>query len=434
MGHCPGCGEWNTIFEERVNSSVGRHNARASIGPGPQPITELTSLRDERFSSGMLELDRVLGGGVVPGSVILVGGDPGIGKSTLLLQVAGRVASGQGLVLYVSGEESSSQIGSRATRLGAVEKSLFILAESEITIIEDYASQLNPRLLIIDSIQTMNNPEVSSAPGSVSQVRECSARLMRLAKGKAMSVFLVGHVTKDGSLAGPRVLEHMVDTVLYFEGERHQIFRILRGVKNRFGSTNEIGVFEMQEQGLVEVSNPSSLFLMTHPGGAVAGAMVVPVMEGTRPLLVEIQALVCATGFSTPRRMTAGIDHNRLALIMAVLEKRVGLLMGNYDAYVNVVGGVRVDEPAADLAVALALASSFRDAPLDCRMAAVGEIGLTGEIRPVSALERRVREAGQLGFKRCLVPAVSHTTAKLGGVELVGVETLAAAIGVALRV
>jgi len=264
--------------------------------------------------------------------------------------VAGRVAAGQGLVLYVSGEESAAQISLRATRLGAVEKSLFILAESEITVIENYASQLKPRLLIIDSIQTMYNPELSSAPGSVNQVRECSARLMRLAKGGSISVFLVGHVTKDGSLAGPRVLEHMVDTVLYFEGERHQMFKLLRGVKNRFGSTNEIGVFEMQEQGLAEVSNPSSLFLMAHPGGAVAGAVVVPVMEGTRPLLVEIQALVCATGFSTPRRMTAGIDHHRLALIMAVLEKRVGLMMGSYDAYVNVVGGVRVDEPAVDLA------------------------------------------------------------------------------------
>jgi len=433
MGRCPGCGEWNTLFEERGNSSVGRRESSASTGPVPLPITELPALEEERFSTGMLELDRVLGGGAVPGSVILLGGDPGIGKSTLLLQVAGRVAARQGLVLYVSGEESVSQIGLRATRLGAVEKSLFILAESEISAIEDHASQLNPRLLIIDSIQTMYNPEVSSAPGSVSQVRECSARLMRLAKGRAMSVFLVGHVTKDGSLAGPRVLEHMVDTVLYFEGERHQMFRILRSVKNRFGSTNEIGVFEMQEQGLAEVSNPSSLFLMAHPSGAVAGAVVVPIMEGTRPLLVEIQALVCATGFSTPRRMTAGIDHNRLALLMAVLEKRVGLLMGSYDAYVNVVGGVRVDEPAVDLAVALALASSFRDAPLDCRTAAVGEIGLTGEIRPVSALERRIREAGQLGFDRCLVPAASHTSARLGGVELVEVETLAAAIGIALR-
>lgn len=433
MGRCPGCGEWNTMFEERVNKTAGRWESKTITGPGPSPITELLNPEEKRFSTGLLELNRVLGGGVVPGSVILLGGDPGIGKSTLLLQVAGRVAAGQGLVLYVSGEESAAQISLRATRLGAVEKSLFILAESEITVIENYASQLKPRLLIIDSIQTMYNPELSSAPGSVNQVRECSARLMRLAKGGSISVFLVGHVTKDGSLAGPRVLEHMVDTVLYFEGERHQMFKLLRGVKNRFGSTNEIGVFEMQEQGLAEVSNPSSLFLMAHPGGAVAGAVVVPVMEGTRPLLVEIQALVCATGFSTPRRMTAGIDHHRLALIMAVLEKRVGLMMGSYDAYVNVVGGVRVDEPAVDLAVALALASSFRDVPLDSRIVALGEIGLTGEIRPVSALERRVREAGQLGFERCLVPAGSHTSARIGGVELIEVQTLAGAIEVALK-
>ena len=432
MGRCPGCGEWNTFNEELDNSSDRLRGYVAPNGPKPQLVSNLPLLTEERFSAGLLEMDRVLGGGVVPGSVILLGGDPGIGKSTLLLQVAGQVAK-QGTVLYVTGEESVKQIGLRAVRLGASEQGLYVLAESEINAVEHHLRQLKPQLVVIDSIQTMYNPELSSAPGSVGQVRDCSSRLTRLAKNLNIPVFFVGHVTKDGSLAGPRVLEHMVDTVLYFEGERHQMFRILRGVKNRFGSTNEIGVFEMQEQGLIEVSNPSSLFMMAHPCGSVPGSVVVPVMEGTRPLLVEIQALVSSTGFSTPRRMTAGIDHNRLALLIAVLEKRVGLLMGNYDAYVNVVGGVRVDEPAVDLAVALALASSFRDFPVDCRTAAVGEIGLTGEIRPVSAPERRVREVGQLGFKRCLVPSANLAAANISGVELVGVDTLAGAIEIALR-
>jgi len=432
MGRCPGCGEWNTFTEERANRSGRLQEYMAPGGQKPQLVTDLPLLAEDRFSAGLIEMDRVLGGGIVPGSVILLGGDPGIGKSTLLLQVAGQVAKTEN-VLYVSGEESVKQIGIRASRLGASEKNLYVLAESEINAVEYHLRHLKPKLLVIDSIQTMYNPELSSAPGSVGQVRDCSSRLTRLAKNINVPVFFVGHVTKDGSLAGPRVLEHMVDTVLYFEGERHQMFRILRGVKNRFGSTNEIGVFEMQEQGLVEVNNPSSLFMMAHPCGSVPGAVVVPVMEGTRPLLVEIQALVSSTGFSTPRRMTAGIDYNRLALLIAVLEKRVGLLMGNYDAYVNVVGGVRVDEPAVDLAVALALASSFRDFPVDCRTAAVGEIGLTGEIRPVNALARRVREAGQLGFKRCLVPAANQAGAKISGVELVGVNNLAGAIEIALK-
>jgi DNA repair protein RadA/Sms len=432
MGRCPGCGEWNTFAEERADNSGRLQEYTAIGGQKPQLITELPLLAEDRFSAGLIELDRVLGGGIVPGSVILLGGDPGIGKSTLLLQVAGQVAR-KGTVLYVSGEESVKQIGLRASRLGASAEGLYVLAESELNAVEYHMRHLKPELVVIDSIQTMYNPDLSSAPGSIGQVRDCSSRLTRLAKNINIPVFFVGHVTKDGSLAGPRVLEHMVDTVLYFEGERHQMFRILRGVKNRFGSTNEIGVFEMQEQGLVEVNNPSSLFMMAHPCGSVPGAVVVPVMEGTRPLLVEIQALVSSTGFSTPRRMTAGIDYNRLALLIAVLEKRVGLLMGNYDAYVNVVGGVRIDEPAVDLAVALALASSFRDYPVDCRTAAVGEIGLTGEIRPVNALERRVREAGQLGFKRCLVPAANHAGAKIGEVELLGVNTLVDAIEIALK-
>ena len=367
-------------------------------------MIEFVSADNTRQSTGMGELDRVLGGGVASGSLILLGGDPGIGKSTLLLQVAGAFAANGHRTLYVSGEESGEQIKLRAQRLGIDGSELYVYSQTSLEAVEEQAIKLKPQLIIVDSIQTMSSSDITSAPGSVSQVRGCAARLAQLAKKQSVSIFLVGHVTKEGMIAGPRVMEHMVDVVLYFEGERHQTYRILRGVKNRFGSTNEIGVFEMSGAGLREVTNPSSFFLMDRDNLNVSGTVVVPVIEGTRPLLVEIQALVCPTAFGMPRRMTAGVDHNRVALIIAVLEKRLGIMMGNCDAYVNVVGGVRVDEPAVDLGIALALVSSFRDRPIKDQAVVMGELGLTGEIRPVTALEKRISSAAQLGFEWCLIP------------------------------
>jgi len=380
---------------------------------------------------GIEELDRVLGGGLVPGSLLLVGGDPGIGKSTLLLQIAHRL-SGSGQVLYVSGEESMRQIRMRADRLDALSPNLLLLAETDIGLIEDHLNKVSPVAAVVDSIQTVHNSELGSVPGSVSQVRECTAQLMRLAKTKGISIFLVGHVTKDGSLAGPRVLEHMVDTVLYLEGDRHQTFRILRGIKNRFGSTNEIGVFEMGGAGMIQVENPSMLFLNRHTGVRVPGTAVVSSLEGTRPLLVEIQALVSPTGYGVPRRMTAGVDHNRVALICAVLEKRMGLNIGSSDIYVNAVGGVKLDEPAVDLGIALALASSFRDLPVEPGLAVAGEIGLTGELRPVSGVLKRANEAIKLGFSSFLVSSQSD----LHGAEekkVLLANTLAEALDIAIN-
>lgn len=425
LGRCAGCGAWNSYVEEVV--APGRAGLGSDGRERPRSVTEVSPLDNERCSTGMAELDRVLGGGVVPGSLVLLGGDPGIGKSTLLLQVAGAVSSSGRRVLYVSGEESPRQIKLRADRLGTSSSELYLYTETDLEAVDGQVAEINPALLVVDSIQTMYLPEVTSAPGSVSQVRECTARLMRLAKGRSVSVFVVGHVTKEGTIAGPRVMEHMVDAVLYFEGERHQSFRILRGVKNRFGSTNEIGVFEMSGAGLQEVANPSSFFLMDHAYRDVAGTVVVPTLEGTRPLLVEIQALVCPTSFGMPRRMTAGVDHNRVALIMAVLEKRLGLMLGNYDAYVNVVGGVKIDEPAADLGIAAAIASSFRDRPMDGRTVVMGELGLTGELRPVTAADKRIREAAQLGFGRCVVPR-QKGLAETGGIQVLEAATLSEAL------
>lgn len=433
MGRCPGCGSWNSFVEEEVNVR-GRIMMDSSSGrEAPRPITEIIPLQEERFSAGLPELDRVMGGGIVPGSLILLGGDPGIGKSTILLQVAGNIGARAGKVLYVSGEESLSQIKLRADRLGVWEERVYLVAETEITVVERYIRELTPRLVIIDSIQTMFHPEVSSAPGSVTQVRECTFRLMKVAKSSLISVVIVGHVTKEGMLAGPKVLEHMVDVVLYLEGERHQGYRLLRGVKNRFGSTNEVGVFEMRSSGLAQVSNPSSLFMMAH-SEEVPGAVVVPTMEGSRPLLVEIQALVCPSAFGVPRRMTTGVDPGRAALIMAVLEKRLGMQMGTHDAYINVVGGVKVYEPAADLGIAISLASSFRDRPVEWGLAVMGEIGLTGEIRSVPGVERRVSEARQLGFRHCLVPSADAGLVKISGIKVEGVRTVADAIERALKV
>ncbi|MBE3587539.1 MAG: DNA repair protein RadA [Thermoanaerobacteraceae bacterium] len=434
LGRCPQCGAWNTLVEEMV-SGGSRPPAGSAPAEPAVPITSVSLEQEERFTTGMAELDRVLGGGVVPASLVLLGGDPGIGKSTLLLQVARGVAGSGRRVLYVTGEESLPQVRLRACRLGVESPELYLLAQTNLDLVIDSLLSLHPALVVVDSIQTMYRPDLSSAPGSVGQVRECTVQLMRLAKSTGIAVFLVGHVTKEGLLAGPRVLEHMVDTVLYFEGERHQSFRILRGVKNRFGSTNDIGVFEMRDSGLLEVDNPSSLFITPHPAGPVPGAVVVPTLEGTRPLLVEIQALASPTGFGTPRRMTAGVDYNRVMLVCAVLEKRVGLYLGNYDVYVNAVGGVRLLEPAVDLGVAVALVSSFRDRPVDPRLAVAGEIGLTGELRPVTGIQKRLQEAAQLGFARCLVPRTSLAQvdrARVGTMQVLGAETLSEAVELVL--
>lgn len=432
LGRCPGCGEWNSLVEEGIPDKVLRKKGAASAA---LPLTGISVADEERLGTGMNELDRVLGGGIVPGSLVLLGGDPGIGKSTLLLQVARNLSKKGNKVLYASGEESARQVRMRASRLGMTDGPVYLLAETDVEIIERNIRELHPHLVVVDSIQAIYKPGLASAPGGVGQVRECAAQMMRLAKDEGISIFLVGHVTKEGMLAGPRVLEHMVDAVIYFEGERHNSYRILRGVKNRFGPTNEIGIFQMEGQGLTEVVNPSELFLMNHSGGNVAGSVVVPTLEGSRTLLVEIQALVCPTGFGTPRRMTAGVDYNRVALILAVLEKRVGLHLGGQDAYVNAVGGVRLDEPAADLGIALALASSFKDIPVGERIAAIGEIGLTGEIRPVPALDKRIIEAARLGFTRCIVPGqgLGGETKKINGVTVVGVDAVAGAIEASLE-
>lgn len=400
MGKCPGCGSWNTMVEEvqeKNNTKIIESTSR------PLAINQIELLEEERYSTSLEELDRVLGGGVVKGSLILVGGDPGIGKSTLLLQVASNISSKGSLVLYASGEESSKQIKLRAKRLEVKEENLYVLSETNLSSIEKYIEELKPKVVVIDSIQTIYRPELLSAPGSVSQVREATSVLMRVAKTLNISIFIVGHVTKEGSIAGPRVLEHMVDTVLYFEGERHHTYRILRAVKNRFGSTNEIGVFEMREKGLVEIKNPSELLLSGRPNN-VSGSCVVCSMEGTRPVLVEIQALTCATAFGMPRRMATGIDYNRVILLMAVLEKRVGMQVQTFDAYVNVAGGLKLDEPACDLGIICSIASSFRNLPIDPKTIVVGEVGLTGEIRGVSMIEKRILEAKKLGFLKCIIP------------------------------
>lgn len=434
MGRCPGCGTWNSMVEEPAARSGGRGLLSPEAGAGGPPVAigDVETADAPRLATGIDELDRVLGGGIVPGSFVLVGGDPGIGKSTILLQLAARVAGQHGPVLYVSGEESARQIRLRADRLGTLHPRLLVLAETNLEAIAHHAAQLAPRLLIVDSIQTVFRPDLHSAPGSVSQVRECAAQLLRVAKGQNIAVFTVGHVTKEGALAGPRVLEHIVDTVLYFEGDRHASFRILRAVKNRFGSTNEIGIFEMRDTGLAPVDNASQLFLSERPLG-VAGSVVLPAMEGTRPLLVEVQALVSSSTFVTPRRTAEGIDLNRLQLIIAVLEKRVGLLLSSHDAYVKVAGGVRLAEPAIDLALAVALASSFRDQPPDPRTVVVGEVGLAGEVRAVSRIDQRIREAEKMGFDRMVLPQANLRSLSMKtDLELVGVETVMAGLEAAL--
>ncbi|MED5019917.1 DNA repair protein RadA [Paenibacillus chibensis] len=433
-GKCPGCQAWNTMVEETESliKTQGMNSPLFHSKEKALSIINIESSNEARVQTGIGELNRVLGGGIVPGSLILVGGDPGIGKSTLLLQTSHALTQSGLRVLYVSGEESVRQTKLRADRLGALSAELYVLCETNMDLIEEAINSIQPQFLVIDSIQTVYIPEVTSAPGSVAQVRECTARFMRVAKGMGIATVLVGHVTKEGAIAGPRLLEHMVDCVLYFEGERHHTYRLLRAVKNRFGSTNEIGIFEMNESGLVEVENPSELFLSERPLG-VAGSTVVASMEGTRPVLVELQALISSTHFPSPRRMCTGVDHHRMGLIIAVLEKRMGMFLQNQDAYLNVAGGVKLDEPAVDLAIAVSIASSFRDIPTKPFDVMFGEVGLTGEVRAVSRAEQRVKEAEKLGFKRIIMPEKSLKGWKHPkGIEIIGINTVADALAVAL--
>jgi len=418
LGKCPDCNRWNSLVEEVVTTPASR--ARTSPASSPLRLSEVSGKDEDRTRCSIGEMDRVLGGGIVPGSFILIGGDPGIGKSTLLLQCVMRLAT-FGTALYVSAEESARQVKIRAERLGATPENLFLLAETSLEAILDHVERLKPDFLVVDSIQTIYTSSVESATGSVSQVRECAGLLMQHAKKSAIPTFIVGHVTKDGSLAGPRTLEHMVDTVLYFEGERGHNYRILRAVKNRFGSTNEIGVFEMKENGLNEVPNPSEIFLAERPEGA-PGSVVVPSMEGTRPIMIELQALVSGTSFGTPRRTTIGIDHNRVSLLVAVLEKKVGLSLLSQDVFINVAGGVRLDEPAIDLGVIGALASSHLNRPVNSGTVLFGEVGLAGEVRAVTQPELRIREAQRLGFERCILPVGNLKTVESGPkMKIIGV-------------
>ncbi len=427
VGRCPECSEWNTMAEE--NDAKLAPAVKAARRSTPVPLKAVTLDEEERFTTGLEELDRVLGGGIVPGSLVLLGGDPGIGKSTLLLQVAQYLASVGKRVLYVSGEESARQIRMRAKRLGAEHDGLFILAENDTNVIEAALHEMQPDWAVIDSIQAIYNPDLASTPGSVSQVRAATGSLMRLAKDQGVSLCIVGHVTKEGTLAGPRVLEHMVDTVLYFEGDRFKSYRLVRAVKNRFGSTNEVGIFEMRSDGLAEVTNPSALFLAERTTETM-GSAIVSTMEGTRPLLVEIQALVSPSFLPSPRRAATGIEHNRMVQILAVLEKRVGLPLSKCDVYVNVVGGLSIDEPAGDLGVALAVASSLRDVALKPHAIAIGEVGLNGEVRAVSSLEARLKEAQKLGFTLAVVPGhnLDERLVPPPGMEVVGVTRLLDAI------
>ena len=432
LGKCPSCGEWSSLVEEVITAVPAGHSKDVSKGPAPCPITELETVGTNRFTSGIAELDRVLGGGIVPGSVVLIGGDPGIGKSTLLLQVSGAVSTDT-KVLYVSGEESSNQVKLRGDRLGIRSDNLLILPEVDLERIEYWIENTSPGLVVIASIQTVCTKDLTSAPGSVSQVSQCASRLMRKAKELEIPICLVGHVTKQGAIAGPKVLEHIVDTVLYFEGERHHSFRILRCVKNRFGSSYEIGVFQMGDSGLSEITNPSEVFLSGR-SHTVAGSCVTASVEGTRPILVEIEALVTRTPFGVPRRTTTGIDSNRVAIILAVLEKRAGLGLSMCDVYVSVAGGARLNEPATDLAVACAVASSFRNALCHPDVVIIGEVGLSGEIRGVSRIESRVAEAAKIGFKKCIIPASNRAVlTEHESLQVIPVRTISEALEHAMK-
>lgn len=430
MGQCPGCREWNTFVEEQVSTAALKKNGTqgSTARQKPAVLSEITMEKEDRISTGMQELDRVLGGGVVAGSLTLVGGDPGIGKSTLLLQVCRNFSDAGAKVLYISGEESLKQIKMRAERIGSFNDNLLLLCETNLSLIEDTIRSRKPQIVIIDSIQTMYSEDVSAAPGSVSQVRESTALFLQLAKGLGVSIFIVGHVTKEGTVAGPRVLEHMVDTVLYFEGDRYASYRILRSVKNRFGSTNEIGVFEMREEGLAEVKNPSEYMLSGRPKDA-CGCVVACTVEGTRPLMVEMQALVCHSNFGIPRRQATGVDFNRVNLLMAVLEKRLGLQMSGCDAYVNLAGGIRIQEPAVDLGMVMAIVSSFKNRPVDESTVVFGEVGLSGEVRAVSLAEQRLQEAVKLGFTTCVMPRANADMLKnTKSIKVIGVSNVQEAI------
>lgn len=424
LGQCPGCKNWNTFVEEKLVVGAGKHSGRTEAA-APTGLFEVKASEDTRFGTGMKELDRVLGGGIVRGSLSLVGGDPGIGKSTLLLQVCRNLTVAGCKVLYISGEESLQQIKMRADRLGGFSKDMLLLSETNLDAIEGAITKVQPEVVVIDSIQTMYLEEIGSGAGSVSQVREVTARLMRIAKQMNVATFIVGHVTKEGTVAGPRTLEHMVDTVLYFEGEKNALYRVLRGVKNRFGSTNEIGVFEMKDTGLYEVENPSQVMLNGRPLDA-SGSVVVCSMEGTRPILIEIQALLCQSNFNLPRRTSVGIDYNRVNLLMAVLEKRAGMMLAGNDAYVNLAGGMRLNEPAIDLGIVVALVSSFRNVCVDPHTIIFGEVGLAGEVRGVSMAARRVKEAAKMGFTTCILPQINlNGMEQVEGMRLIGVKNIA---------
>ncbi len=438
LGRCPDCGTWNSLVEEcQPSEDHERWVAQVSgngEGSQPRPISQINLAEEARFKTGLRELDRVLGGGVVSGSVVLIGGDPGIGKSTLILQSVNALGCGRGKILYVSGEESPAQIKMRADRLGIVSDYLYVLTETSFEAIIRQAEEIKPLAIVVDSIQTVYTSQLTSAPGSVTQIREVAAQLMYYAKRSNVAVFMIGHVTKEGAIAGPRVLEHIVDTVLYFEGDKGHSYRLLRAVKNRFGSTHEVGVFEMKGSGLLEVDNPSGLFLAERPRDA-AGSVVVAAQEGTRPILVELQALVSPSYFGTARRMALGVDPSRVSLLLAILEKRAGLQLSSFDVFVNVVSGIQIDEPAIDLGVLTAIASSFRERPIDPDTVVVGEVGLAGEVRGIQQIGQRVREAEKLGFKRCILPrrneqALREEAVFQGGMKMVGVSHVAEALEV----
>ncbi len=429
LGKCPACNSWNTFYEEKIVTSKVSGEKKA-VSAEVKKLNSVEIEKYSRYKTGYEELDRVLGGGLVQGSLVLLGGEPGIGKSTLILQICDKIKV-NGSVLYISGEESATQIKMRADRLNINNENILFLGETCIETIENTLESVKPDFIIIDSIQTMYSEQLQAAAGSVSQVREITARIMQMCKRKNITTILIGHVTKDGNIAGPRVLEHMVDTVLYLEGERYFSYRILRGVKNRFGSTNEVGLFEMREEGLCEIENPSEI-LISERDGNPSGSVIVASLEGTRPMLVEIQALLAPTAFGMPRRTGIGVDYNRMALLMAVLEKRAGLHISNYDAYINVVSGIKIDEPAVDLGIALAIASNFKNVPLSKDLVVVGEIGLTGEIRSVNSLEKRVKEAEKMGFKTFVVPesGKKQIKYKTTSINVIGVKTISEALRV----
>lgn len=426
LGKCPSCNSWNTFYEEKIIKTKNNDKKR-SENLKPITLKDVDINLGKRVLTGFEELDRVLGGGLVIGSLVLLGGDPGIGKSTLILQLCNNIKL-TGIILYVSGEESGSQIKLRADRLGVKNDNIMFLGETSIELIDETISNLKPELVIIDSIQTMYSEEISSAPGSVSQVREATSKVMQICKKQNISTIIIGHVTKDGAIAGPRVLEHMVDTVLYLEGDRYLSYRILRGVKNRFGPTNEIGVFEMSNEGLKEVENPSSILISDRDGNPT-GSIVIVSLEGTRPILIELQALITQSFLGMPRRTANGIDHNRVSLLMAVIEKSAGIILGNYDAYVNIIGGIKLNEPAIDLGLVLAIISSFKNIPIAKDVVAIGEVGLTGEVRNVNMIESRIKEAQKLGFKKCIVPYINKVNIKdKFDIKIVGVKNINEAI------